>query len=190
MFEWVGDLVKRFGEALIPIRKMDAKPIYSAVRHPLRYKKLIDMKQKALIRIDRTGDIDIVGGIQFSNVVLNPELMEGYVISERGSHTLQKKNGAYIVHPDIPFVLVVDDKAKHAQINISAEERQRLGLPEDWVQLQSEALANLCISKWMAGFDEHRGSVMIFLFGLFSGIFIGVVLVFFMFILINAFSKR
>ena len=177
-----GELIKSFGEALIPVKRLDEQGIMRALKHPLKYKKLVlDEKQSHIIYLDPL-EIKIIGGIEMSNVLVNPEIGKGWLINktQKSKWRLSGKR-AYICHPDIPYALELDMESFYNQAKVGAKLRAMLGLPKQWIQLQTDALCMMAISHWNAGFDERPGSVMIFLFGFAIG---GVVIMLIVFLLI------
>lgn len=184
MFDWISDLSKRIADALKPIKNFDEKPLMQIVRNPIETKKLMDKKQAAIILLDETRGIDIVGGLKYSNVVLNPSLGHGgmgWITSEKTSWLFKKKVTAYLCHPKIPFALAIGDDAFHSVTQITEDMKIKLGLPKDMAQLLPETLASLVINKWQTGFDERSGNTMIFIFGFVTG---GVILTILIFILL------
>ena len=133
------------------------------------------------------GEIKPSGGIEYSNVVLEPDKMRAWYTNPKG---VFKSDGikAYLVDPAVPHVLVVreDDYKRTVDSQDVKQHIAELGLPGDWLYTQTKVLGELTITKWMTGFDEARGSVMIFLFGLFGGIVIGAILLLIFFMILGA----
>ncbi|VVB59264.1 Uncharacterised protein [uncultured archaeon] len=195
MFDWLFDLLKRAARALIPIRNFDTQAVTQMVRSPIETKKLLDKKKAAIILLDEAGGIDIVGGIKYANVVLNPSLGKegmGWIIGK--THTFQHKIAAYICHPRIPYTLGISEEAFHsAQIlnkSLTAEKRLELGLPDDLEQLLPETLSQIVITKWQAGFDERSGNLQIWFFGAFVGFAGGIVAAFIFILMISLGSHK
>lgn len=161
-----GELIKSFGDALIPVKRLDAQGIMRAIKNPIKYKKLtLDEKQAHIIYLDPE-EIKIIGGIEISNAVINPELGKGWITDYKMQNQLRlEKKRCYICHPKIPYVLTVNEADFHKVSTIPKKVRALLGLPEDWLQLQPEMIAMMAMKHWNQGFDERPGSVMIWLFG-------------------------
>jgi len=180
------DIWKAIGEMLVPIKNLNANELIRAIKNPIIYRKLVlDEKQAILIYIGDTNEIKVVGGIEYSNVVFNPEIGKGWVTSKKSTYTLDKKK-AFIVSPMIPFTLELKEDDFHKQYSISGKVRQMLGLPLNWIQLQCDMLAMMAMNKWNAGFDESKGSVMIALFGGAIGMVCGVITTLFFVIILGA----
>jgi len=185
-FDFFVNLGKGIGEALIPIKNLNPNSIIQAVKNPIVYKKLVlDQKQAILVYLDDTGDIKIIGGIEYANVVFNPEIGKGWVISKKSTRKMEGKR-AYLVSPKIPFTLDMNEDDAQKQYSIPGKIRQMLGLPQNWIQLQCDMLAMMAMSKWNAGFDESKGSVMVALFGAAVGLAIGVVMTFVLIVVLGA----
>ncbi len=178
MFEWVGTLIKNFGEALIPLKRVNTQDLFNAVRNPIKYKTLaLDEKQAIVVWIHK-GKIKLVGGIEFANTVINPEIGKGWITSDKATNDFGGKR-CYICDSRIPHALEVNERDVGAQYRVSKGIRAMLGLPAQWIQLQVDMINLMGMSKWNQGFDEQRGSVLIFLFGAaVGGIFMTVVMLF------------
>ena len=187
----LGDLVQSFGNALIPIKRMDGQSLMRALKNPIRYKKLVlDEKQSIIIYLD-PNEIKIIGGIEIANTVINPEIGKGWGTNynKPGQYRMEGKK-AYLCHPKIPFALEVDEAAFHKQATITDKMREILRLPADWLQLQPEMIAMMGMTKWNQGFDERPGSTMIFIFGFSVGAVVIMLLIFLLFLLMTIFAKK
>ena len=188
MFDWIRRLVDWFNEALVPVKKLPAEGIIKAVKHPMKTTKAFSKREVAIILI-RNKDIQIVGGIKFSNMIFSPELALGWINYELAKHTLEGRE-AYICDPDIPYSLVVSEDAKMYNPNddpLFETIKTSLKLPNHILKLSCEALGNIGMTKWGQGFDSDRGSIMVFIFGMFAGIVIFVIFVVILLMLLGMF---
>ena len=151
--------------ALRPVRILNPIPIKNALKHPQQTKALLANREIYIIYL-KSNDTEIIGAIRFSNIVFVPEIEKGWIILPGTSYIYDQKP-VYICDPEIPYTLGIrsSDYGKNLNDEITVDLRKELGLPKNLLRLHSDALGQLCMSKWNTSFDEAGGSIMIFLFG-------------------------
>ena len=178
----------KLSESLIPIRKLNPAGIFNMLKHPIKYKKLVyDKRMCRIILLNDTSEIDIIGAIEFSNIIFNPDIGKGWFIDGTTTWNMEKAR-TYICHPKIPFALGVNTKDFHAQARISSTIKTALGLPADWIQLQPEMLCNIAMTKWNQAFEEYRANVWLVIFGIGIGVAVATLLILSLFFLIGVVS--
>lgn len=118
----------------------------------------------------RPNDTEIIGAVRFSNVVYVPELQKGWIVLPETSHIYDGKP-AYLCDPEIPYTLGIhkQDYSRDLDGEITPDIRTALGLPASLLKLHTDALGQLCVTKWNTSFDEAGGSIMVFIFGAAAG---------------------
>jgi len=166
MFE---QLTESLRSSLRPIRLLNPLSIMNAVKHPIQSHALMADRETYIIYM-KPNDTVIVGGIRFSNVVYVPELQKGWIILPDSANIYDGKP-AYLCDPDIPYTLAINKQAYSRDLNDDLDPAlcSSLGLPDNLLKLHTDALGQLCLSKWNMSFDEGGGSIMVFLFGAAAG---------------------
>jgi len=162
MFERLSNAARA---ALRPVRMLNPIPIKNALKHPSQTRALLSDREIYIVYIT-SNDTEIIGAIRFSNIVFVPELAKGWIILPETAHIYNGKP-LYLCDPAIPYTLGIrpSDYDKNLNDELTPELQLELGLPKNVLRLHSDALGQLCMSKWNTSFDEAGGSIMIFLFG-------------------------
>lgn len=194
VFGFVGHFLDKFGDALRPLKAMDTKPIINRLTHPIHVKKLMKAREVAVLYIGDGKNILIIGGYKFSNIVFIPELVRGWTIMKDSDFSFDGK-AAYLVDKSLGYTLQISEHTLNfdpeKEIESNPELRKTLGLPDKVVAVQSDTMGQIAASKWNQGFEESRGQVLIFIFGMltmFALVFIVTIMIALIIFLIAVFS--
>lgn len=178
VFGFIGHFLDKFGDALRPLKAMDTKPIINRMTHPVHVKKLMKAREVIVFYIGDGKSILLAGGYKFSNVVFVPEFVKAWVILPESEFNTDGKP-TYICDKSLGYTLqITDDTLNFNPESILPEEqRSALGLANNIIAVQSDTMGQIAASKWNQGFEESRGQVLIFIFGLLAGAVITFVIV-------------
>lgn len=193
MFGWVKGSIRSISAAMVPLRKAEFPNIGKAIKHPVKTIGTALNSREVVVTLLRGDGIEHVPAVRFANVIFNHELGYGWMIMPGSARKLDGQT-AYICSPDIPYTLQIHKAAKELDLNSEKEktkedpEIQGLGLPDKILKLTTQGLDQFAMAKWHAGFDEIGGNGMVFLFGLFGGVIVGLILTMLLLSLMAAFS--
>lgn len=169
VFGFIGNFLDKFGDALRPLKAMDTRPIINRLTHPVHVKKLMKAREVFVLYVGDGKAIMTVGGYKFSNVIFIPELVRGWVIMPDSEFNIEGKP-AFMVDKSLGYTLQITDATLNynpeSELKDKPELRQTLGLPDKVIPVQSDTMGQIAASKWNQGFEESRGQVLIFIFGM------------------------
>jgi hypothetical protein len=179
----IGKAIRSLSAAMVPIRKAEFPNIGKAIKHPVQTVNDALSNREVMIYLMRGINIESIPAIRFANVVFNHEVGMGWFIMP-GSAKQSYGETCYFCHEDIPYTLDIHKAAASVDLNEQMQELLKddkgelkgLGLPDKLLKLNTQSIDQFALAKWHAGFDEIGGNGMVFLFGVFGGIVVGLVL--------------
>jgi hypothetical protein len=177
----IGKAIKSISAAMVPLRKAEMPNLGKAIKHPVKTVNDALSNREVQVLFIRNNTIDLIPAIRFANVVFNHEVGKGWFIMP-GSAKQAMGQTTYICQGDIPYTLDIHKAAFDVDLNVELEklkengEIKGLGLPDKLLKITTQSLDQFAMAKWHAGFDEIGGNGMVFLFGLFGGVILGLIL--------------